>query len=88
MITLPTAPRNSYDLLFDHLTSQYVEKWTTGEQTFDIWKIKPGRTEDHWWDCMTLNVVANAMLGGVTDEQEAQKKKAPVFSFEDMKKRK
>lgn len=88
VITLPTAPRNSYDLLFDHLTSQYVEKWTTGEQTFDIWKIKPGRTEDHWWDCLTLNVVANAMLGGVTDEQEAQKKKAPVFSFEDMKKRK
>lgn len=87
-ITLPTTKRVDYENLFDHFTSQYIEKWQTGELQFDIWKIKPGRTEDHWWDCLTLNIVANAICGGVTDEQERQTAKKPVFSFEDMKRRK
>lgn len=88
VITLPATRRADYELLIDHFTSQYIEKWQTGELQFDIWKIKPGRTEDHWWDCLCLNIVANAMLGGVTDEQEAQASRKPVFSFEDMKRRK
>lgn len=62
-LTIHGATPGFHTLLFDHLTSEYPVPATEGELSFDKWKMKPSRYENHWWDCLCLAIVANAMAG-------------------------
>lgn len=60
--------RTVTDLLFNHLTSQYVSRGSLEGTAIEKWQLFPGRKEDHLWDCLVHCVVAEAMLGGSLDE--------------------
>jgi hypothetical protein len=49
-----------------------------------MWERRPNRTENHWWDCFCLNIVANAMTGDQPEGVAAPPKKPQIFTFDDM----
>ena len=62
-------------LLFDHLTSEYFTPASEGDMKYDKWMKIPGRTENHWWDCLCYSIVANAMEGSSLQEIDTAHKK-------------
>ena len=66
-MTIHAGTRDSLELLFQHLTSQYYTPHIVHDETIEYWELLPGRIEDHWWDCLCLSIVANAMLGDALD---------------------
>lgn len=54
-----------HELLAEHLTAEYyiaTEAKTSG-RVVNEWKVKPNRTENHWFDCLVGCAVAASMLG-------------------------
>lgn len=74
-LTVHQGTRDSLGLLFQHLTSQYFTPHIVGGETIEYWELLPGRVEDHWWDCLCLSIVANAMLGDALDVQDKNERK-------------
>ena len=49
--------------LADHLTSEFRVKTTGRGRDVDEWKLRPGRPDNHWLDCLTGAAVAASMQG-------------------------
>ncbi|TXH47662.1 MAG: hypothetical protein E6Q97_26735 [Desulfurellales bacterium] len=50
-------------MLVDHLTAETCIRAEGQHGTFDEWRIKPGRTENHWWDCLCGAACAASVQG-------------------------
>lgn len=54
-----------HELLAEHLTAEYyvaTEAKTAG-RVVNEWKVKPNRTDNHWFDCLVGCAVGASMLG-------------------------
>ena len=51
-----------HHLLGRHLDSE-IRNPTTGKRTIDEWVVRPGETENHWWDCLVGNCVMASVRG-------------------------
>jgi hypothetical protein len=49
--------------LSEHLTAEYRVRTQGHGRTVDEWKLKPGRPDNHWLDCLVGCAVAASMLG-------------------------
>lgn len=47
----------------DHLTAEFPVRHTDGGRTVDEWELRPGRPENHWFDCLYLAAAAAAVSG-------------------------
>jgi hypothetical protein len=50
-------------MLADQLTAESRVTNTAKGRTVDEWKERPGKPDNHWFDCLTGNCVAASMLG-------------------------
>jgi hypothetical protein len=72
-----------HELLCDHLCAEHPIIVSSRGRTIDEWKIKPGISENHWWDCLVMAAVASCYLGMnphnivVTEDNEMKSKVAP-----------
>jgi len=58
-------PTRAHALLFEHLTAERCTQVEAHDRVVDEWDMKPGRTENHWWDCLVGAAVAASMAGVV-----------------------
>lgn len=80
-ITIHAAPDTGHTLLFQHLMAEYPDPKESGGLKYDKWTMKPAQTENHWWDCFGLNIVANAMEGARHATHDAPAKVKPLFQI-------
>ncbi len=69
---------DAHRMFADHCTSEAFSRKIGAGRSVDIWKLKPGRTENHWWDGLVGCAVGASMVGcEVLDAPNAiqQKKK-------------
>lgn len=61
----------THRLLADHLTAEYRVKTEARGRTVDEWKLRAGRPDHHWLDCLVGAAAAasvqGARLPGVAD---------------------
>jgi Terminase large subunit gpA, endonuclease domain len=50
-------------MLADHLASEYWEETQGRGRKLHEWAMRPGRTENHWWDCL-VGCAAGASMQG------------------------
>lgn len=50
-------------LFAEHLTSEYSEPAAGRGRKVDMWSLLPGRSENHWWDCVVGCCVAASESG-------------------------
>lgn len=62
-----------HQLLAEHLTAEYRVKTTGRGRTVDEWKLRPERSDNHWFDCMVGCAVCASMLGATLPEFGAAK---------------
>jgi len=53
----------THRMLADHLTSEYRVPTEARGRRVDEWKLKPGRPDNHWLDCLVGCAVAASMQG-------------------------
>jgi hypothetical protein len=53
----------SHQLFADHLTSEYRVRTSGHGREVDEWRVKVGKPDNHWWDCLVGNAVAASALG-------------------------
>ena len=53
----------AHDLLADHLCSEVREWRQLGDQGKWHWEQRPGRPDNHWWDCLVGSAVAASVAG-------------------------
>lgn len=51
------------DLLLEHWTAEYAEETAGRQRVLQEWQLRPGRRENHWWDCLVGAAVAASVLG-------------------------
>ena len=57
------SEESRHELLCDHLSSEHpIETHGRGRKV-DQWQMKPGLTENHWFDCLVMSAVAACYLG-------------------------
>jgi len=64
-------------LLGEHLTAEYRVQTEARERIVDEWKARPGKPDNHWFDCLVGCAVAASMQGAVlfgTDQKAAPKR--------------
>lgn len=54
-----------HDLFADHCVAEEAVEVTARGRTIDEWKWRPGRPDNHWWDCLVGSAVAGSMVGCV-----------------------
>jgi phage terminase large subunit GpA-like protein len=54
---------NQHRLLAEHFTSEYRVKTQGRGRTVDEWKVRPERSDNHWFDCLVGCSVAASMQG-------------------------
>ena len=54
-----------HQLFADHLTAEY-QHVPEGRKAVE-WKTRPGRPDNHWWDCLVGNAVAASFAGAKWD---------------------
>lgn len=68
-----------HDFLARHLTSEQASQVSGSQGTVDLWKRRPGESENHWWDCFVGSAVAasiqGAKLGAVAEKPSRTVKK-------------
>ncbi len=52
-----------HQLFADHMATEFRVKTEGRGRTVDEWKVKPGLTENHWFDCIVGCAVGASMLG-------------------------
>ena len=62
-LSLPGTRPFDHQLFADHLTAEYRVSTSGRGRTVEEWKIRPDRTENHWWDCLILAAVAASIQG-------------------------
>lgn len=50
-------------LLSEHLCSEFRVRTIGRKRTVDVWKVRPGTVDNHWFDCLVGCAVAASMLG-------------------------
>lgn len=55
----------SHRLLAEHLTAEYRVRTEGRGRTVDEWKMRPDRSENHWFDCLVGCAVAASIQGAV-----------------------
>lgn len=50
-------------LFADHCCSEEPIEVTARSRTVNEWRLKPGRSDNHWWDCLVGSAVGGSMLG-------------------------
>lgn len=76
-ISLFGLPGEDHRLLADHFTAEYFTRLAANGRELDEWDLKPGRPDNHWWDCI-VGCAAAASLEGATiakAEPKPQKKR-------------
>lgn len=58
-----TLPSGQHPLLFDHLTSERSDEVSSGSRTVFQFALKPGQTENHWWDGLVGTMAAASWRG-------------------------
>ena len=86
-LSLFGARPGDHRLLSEHLTAEYRVRTEGRGRTVDEWRIKPGRPDNHWLDCIVGAAVAASVQGCVLQAgaaattQEAKKRRV---SFAEM----
>ena len=62
-----------HQLLAEHLTAEYRVKTTGRGRTVEEWKLRPERSDNHWFDCLVGCAVCASMLGATIPEFGAAK---------------
>lgn len=62
-VTFFGRPGTDHRMLVEHLTAETCIRAEGQHGTFDEWRMKPGRTENHWWDCLVGAAVAASVQG-------------------------
>lgn len=57
----------AHSLFADHLSSEFPVRVTASGRTVDEWQLKPGRPDNHWWDCCVMAAVAASVSGLALD---------------------
>jgi hypothetical protein len=55
-------PSDDHHFFAQHLTAEYSSP-LTGRRTVDVWKMKPGHSQNHWFDAAVGCTVAASVLG-------------------------
>lgn len=61
--TLFGARPDEHRMFADHCTAEAFTRKIGPSRAADIWKLKPGRTENHWFDCFVGSAVAASSVG-------------------------
>jgi hypothetical protein len=61
-LTLYKAGKKDHFTFISHLTAQYP-KHVEGVRKIDEWTLRPGESDDHWFDCLVGTAVAASMHG-------------------------
>lgn len=64
---------DAHRLIADHLTAEFAVKTEGRGRTVDEWKMRPGKSENHWLDCAVGAAVAASIQGaGLAEMQKAR----------------
>jgi len=55
--------KGTHHLFADHMTSEYRIRTRGHGREVDEWKVKVGKPDNHWFDCLTGATVAASVLG-------------------------
>jgi hypothetical protein len=76
-------------LLAEHLTAEYRVRTEGRGRQVDEWKLRPERSDNHWFDCLVGTAVAASVQGAVLEGTQAS---GPVkrerVSFSELQRRK
>jgi hypothetical protein len=73
--------RQPHDLLARHLCSE-LPKPTSAERTIDVWKLRPGESENHWWDNFIQCCIAASLCGArVTGRRQVTARRQRTVKF-------
>ena len=81
-ISIFSARRGAHRLLADHLASEYAVRTESQGRVVDEWHLRPGHSENHWWDCLVMAAGGASVLGARTpamEEPGARKPKRVSF---------
>lgn len=68
-----------HELFSEHLTAEYKVRTQGRDRTVDEWRIRPGRTDNHWLDCLTGCAMLASQLGSALPQTlNLNKEKKPV----------
>ncbi|RPI83891.1 MAG: hypothetical protein EHM42_07995, partial [Planctomycetaceae bacterium] len=71
----------THRLLSEHLTAEYRVPTSGRGRTVDEWKLRPERSDNHWWDCVVGCAVAASMQGVELKETGPAMPKRPRVSM-------
>jgi len=54
---------HAHRLLADHFTCEKAAEVSSRHRRINEWRVRPGRTDNHWWDCLVGCLVAASTLG-------------------------
>ena len=76
-------------LIAEHLTAEYRVKTEARGRTVDEWKLRAGRPDNHWLDCLVGCAVAasvqGAVLFGTDGERQVQRKRVRLSDLQGRK---
>ena len=77
-------------LFAEHLTAEYRVRTEGWGRTVDEWKLRPGASENHWWDCLVGCCVAASIHGVAISGMEPQPAafQRPRVRFSELQRRK
>jgi len=76
-----------HQLFADHCTAEFRVRTTGRGRVLDEWQNRPGRNENHWWDCLILASVAASVQGlkwSLTGGQPQPAKPKRKLNIEDL----
>jgi hypothetical protein len=62
-VTLFGLKGQDHRMLADHFVTEGRVRTQGRNRIVDVWKLKPGQYDNHWWDCLVGCAVAANMLG-------------------------
>lgn len=62
-LTLYGRNAHRHRMLSEHLTAEYRERVQGAQRSIDLWRMRPGRTENHLFDALVGAAVAASMTG-------------------------
>lgn len=58
----------THELFSEHLTAEFKVRTQGRERTVDEWRLRPGRSDNHWLDCITGCAMLASQLGSALPE--------------------
>jgi hypothetical protein len=79
----------AHDMFADHLTSEYSVRTEGRGRVVDEWQMRPGRTENHFWDCLVGCAVAASEQGVIIAGTGVSKRpRKPKISLAEIQRKK